>query len=310
MADSKLTNDHRPSPHPPRGGRTGHRRLPAWLRRPLAGGRERNEVRRLLRRLNLNSVCESARCPNLNECWSRRTATFMLMGDVCTRNCSFCAVASGQPAALSNDEGERIAEAATGLQLGHVVLTSVTRDDLPDGGAAHFAGVIRRIRQSLPNAGIEVLTPDFQGCAESLRTVLAAEPDVFNHNMETCERLTGKMRDRGSYQRSLEVLRRASELGGMRLKVKSGFMLGLGETDSEVFDLLRDLRNSGVSRLTIGQYLSPGENCAEVVEFVSPDKFKHWREAAEVEYGFAHVESGPLVRSSYMADRALECDRR
>ena len=280
------------------------RRLPSWIRSTYGGEPRREEVRGLLRKFHLNTVCESARCPNLGECWGRGTATFMIMGENCTRNCLFCAVENRNPTPIDKDEGDRISEAALSLGLRYIVLTSVTRDDLADGGAAHFARVINTLRRKTPNAGIEVLTPDFQGDEKSLRKVLQAGPDVFNHNIETCRRLTGKLRDpQASYERSLAVLRRAAEIKKAGTIVKSGFMLGLGESEEDVRELLRDLSDAGVTRLTIGQYLQPHRQCAEVVEFITPEKFTWWKQTAEEEYGFAYVESAPLARSSYMADQ-------
>ncbi len=281
----------------------GGSRLPPWIRVSMRGGRRRGEVGKVLRDLRLHSVCESAGCPNRCECWERGTATFMIMGEICTRNCAFCAVTHGEPADIDPAEAERVAQAAQRLNLRHVVITSVTRDDLADGGASCFAAATAAIRKRLPQAAVEILTSDFGGDEASLRVALAAAPDVFNHNVETCERLTGRMRDRASYRRSLEVLRRARALGGQGLIVKSGFMLGLGETDGEVRDLLRDLRECGVGRLTIGQYLRPRPDCTGVVEYVTPEKFDCWHRVATEEYGFPQVESAPLVRSSYRAER-------
>ncbi len=252
---------------------------------------------------SLHTVCESARCPNLGECWRRGTATFMIMGDVCTRSCRFCAVKTGRPEPLDPDEPRRVAEAAVQMGLRHVVITSVARDELPDGGAAHFAACIRALYEALPQVSVEVLTPDFKGSAESVRTVLDARPSVFNHNLETVPRLTRRVRVQARYDRSLDVLRMAFEMEPS-IPTKSGLMLGLGEEIEEVLETLRDMRRVGVSILTLGQYLRPSKDHLPVERWVSPDEFAWLRERA-LEMGFQHVESGPLVRSSYHAEEAI-----
>lgn len=282
--------------------RTQHRpKLPPWIRIKVGCGQAREEVSSILTGLRLNTVCSSARCPNLNECWHRRTATFMILGEHCTRNCRFCAVGHTQsPLPPDPEEPARLAAAAAKMELKYVVVTSVTRDDLPDGGAGHFAAVITALRHTLPEAGIEVLTPDFNGDVEALKTVLAAGPTVFNHNVETVERLSGQIRSKANYRRSLAVLKAASEIGGGRIPVKSGIMAGLGETDDELVRTLKDLREAGVSILTIGQYLPPSGQHWPLNRYVEPEKFDEWGRIAH-ELGFSFVASAPLVRSSYNA---------
>lgn len=279
-------------------------RLPPWMKRPYRASPVRDEVRGLLAALHLATVCEKARCPNLCECWSRGTATFLILGDTCTRSCRFCAVRHGAPLPAVADEPERLARAAESLRLKFVVVTSVTRDDLPDGGAAQFAAVIRAVRHRVPDTGIEVLTPDFQGEEQALRTVLDAGPDVFNHNIETCRRLTAAVRSGADYGRSLNLLATAARIGGGRVLIKSGIMLGLGEEESEIREMLTDLRDHGAALLTIGQYLPPSRGHWPLARYVSPDEFAAWRDVALREYRFRQVVSGPLVRSSYLAERA------
>jgi lipoic acid synthetase len=252
---------------------------------------------------SLHTVCESARCPNLGECWRRGTATFMIMGDICTRSCRFCAVKTGRPDALDPDEPHKLADAARQMGLRHVVITSVARDELPDGGAAHFAACIRALYDALPGVSVEVLTPDFKGRPESVRTVLDARPSVFNHNLETVPRLTKQVRVQARYDRSLDVLRMAFEMKP-EIPTKSGLMLGLGEEIEEVLETLQDMRRAGVSILTLGQYLRPSKDHLPVVRWVSPDEFT-WLKEQALEMGFVHVESGPLVRSSYHAEQAV-----
>ncbi len=277
-------------------------RLPPWFRRPLRTDAAYGRVSGLVSGLNLHTVCQSARCPNQTECWNAGTATVLLLGDVCTRACRFCAVEHGRrPAPPDPDEPRRVAAAAAQMGLRHVVLTSVTRDDLPDGGAGVFAETIRRIRAVLPAASVEVLTPDFCGDADALAVVLAAAPDVFNHNLETVRRLQTDVRPQASYEGSLDVLRRAA-VWRPAVAVKSGLMLGMGETVAEVRDALRDLRAAGCTRLTLGQYLAPSRAAWPVQEFVPPEAFDRWAEEARA-LGFAAVAAGPRVRSSYQADR-------
>jgi len=285
-------------------------RLPQWLRVPFRGGRARTELRRLLRDLDLHTVCESARCPNLYTCWARRTATFMLLGDVCTRNCRFCAVSHGVPQAPDAAEPDRVAAAAREMGLRYVVLTSVTRDDLADGGAGHFAATVKAVRAVLPGAGIEVLPPDFGGRERDVAVVVDAGPTVFNHNIETCVRLTAAVRPDADYRRSLSVLAAAARLGAGATLTKSGLMLGLGETAAEIRSVLGALRESGVTIVTLGQYLAPTPAHWPVVRYVTPAEFSAWAETARHEFGFAEVVSGALVRSSYEAERAAHGARR
>jgi len=279
------------------------RRKPPWLVKRIAPGGSVSEVRSLLRRQSLHTVCESALCPNLGECFSRRTATFMILGDVCTRHCGYCAVASGRPQPLDREEPERVASAAANLSLRHVVVTSVTRDDLPDGGASHFAETIRALRRRCPDAAVEVLIPDFGGSEAALQTVLDAEPDIVNHNVETVPRLFPRVRPQGSYTISLELLARARRglPGGY---TKSGLMVGLGETEEEVVQVMRDLREVGCDIFTVGQYLRPSRDHLEVQEYYPPASFERMKAQGEA-LGFLMVASGPFVRSSYQADRFM-----
>jgi len=276
-------------------------RLPEWLRVRLPESDSYGRTRALLAELQLHTVCESARCPNHWECWSRGTATFMIAGDRCTRACRFCAVTTAKPLPLDPDEPARVAEAAHRMKLRHVVITAVARDDLPDGGAEHFRRTIEAVRARLPGAVIEVLVPDFNDRDAAIDTVLAARPHIFNHNLETVRRLTPQVRSRATYDRSLSVLRKAKARGGPRLYTKSGLMLGLGETEAELLEALRDLRAAGCDLLTLGQYLQPTLRHLPVVEFVPPERFARLGARAR-ELGFVHVASGPLVRSSYHAD--------
>jgi len=275
-------------------------RKPEWLKISLQTNPEFLELKRLMRSQGLHTVCEEARCPNIYECWNRRTATFMILGDICTRNCGFCAVHSGRPAAPDPEEPERVAEACAALNLRHVVVTSVARDDLPDGGASMFAATIRAIRRRNPHTGVEVLIPDFQGNWEALDIVLEAEPDVLNHNVETVRRLTDRVRSRAQYDRSLELLRRAKD-AKPHIITKSSIMVGLGETWQELLETLDDLRAHRVDVVTIGQYLRPTSRHLAVEKFYTPAEFAALREEG-LKRGFMHVESGPLVRSSYHAD--------
>jgi len=271
-------------------------RLPQWMRRPIATDENYPDVSKLLVELNLNTVCASANCPNCHECWNRGVATVMILGDVCTRACRFCAVKTGKGLPVDSGEPARVAEATKKLNLKHVVITSVTRDDLSDGGASAFAETIRTVRERTPGVVIEVLTPDF---LEHLDTVLHARPDIFNHNLETVERLQETIRPQASYVQSLATLREAANDG--RTKVKSGLMLGLGETDEEVLQTLGDLFAAGVRLLTLGQYLAPTREHHPVDRFVSPAQFDVFAERAWT-IGFDGVAAGPLVRSSYRAD--------
>ncbi|MCX7867290.1 lipoyl synthase [Limisphaera sp. VF-2] len=276
-------------------------RLPVWLRRPLPTSPTFARTQALLRELNLHTVCESARCPNHWECWSRGTATFMIGGDRCTRACRFCAVTTAKPQPLDPEEPLRVAEATRRLGLRHVVITAVARDDLADGGAEHFRRTIEAVRRLNPGIVIEVLTPDFNDRDESIATVLEARPHIFNHNLETVRRLTPQVRHRATYDRSLSVLAKALRLGEGRVITKSGLMLGLGETPDEVLQSLRDLRAVGCEIVTLGQYLRPTWEHLPVVEYVTPEQFAWYAEQAR-RLGFRHVASAPLVRSSYHAD--------
>lgn len=275
------------------------RRLPPWLRAKAGHWERVHEMKVLLNQARLYTVCEEARCPNQGECWTQGTATFMLLGDTCTRSCGFCAVATGRPRPPDPEEPRHVAEVSRRLGLKFVVVTSVARDDLPDGGAAHFAATVRAIHQLNATAQVEVLVPDFKADRESIRAVVESRPTVFNHNLETVERLTKKVRVQARYRRSLEVLRLAKELG--QPITKSGIMLGLGETEEEILMLMRDARAVGCDILTIGQYLQPTKQHLPVAEFVHPDRFRALEEAG-YGLGFKAVYAGPLVRSSYHAE--------
>jgi lipoic acid synthetase len=279
-------------------------RKPRWLRVRAPGGDSYRHLKQLMRELGLNSVCEEANCPNIGECWEAGTATFLIMGDKCTRNCPYCAIAHGRPEELDEDEPRRVAEMIEQLRLRHVVITSVDRDDLPDGGARIFAAVIEEIRLRLPECSVEVLTPDFQGNPDAVATVIEARPDIFNHNMETVRRLHRTCRPGGRYDRSLEVLRRARALDPGVL-IKTGIMLGLGERESDVREFMADVLDAGVQILTLGQYLRPSERHMPIDRYVTPQEFDTWKHLGE-ELGFLHVESGPLVRSSYHAREQVE----
>jgi lipoic acid synthetase len=281
------------------GGQAPARRLPEWLKRPIPSAGGIGFTRNLIAELGLETVCESARCPNRSECWTRRTATFMILGDVCTRPCGFCAVKRGRPEAVAADEPERLAEACRRLGLRHAVITSVTRDDLPDGGADHFRRCILAVRQRT-RATIEVLTPDFNGRGELIDRVLSARPEVFNHNLETVARLQRQVRRKSLYEVSLSVLHQAKSLCP-EVRTKSGLMLGLGETTEEVLETLADLRSIGCDLVTLGQYLQPSSQHLPVVRYVRPSEFDELDRLARG-MGFCDVASGPFVRSSYHAD--------
>jgi lipoic acid synthetase len=263
------------------------------------GGGNYVEVKRLMRDLGLHTVCEEAHCPNVGECWEHRAATFMILGDVCTRNCAYCAVAHGTPAQYDPDEPVRLAEAVTRMGLRHVVITSVDRDDLPDGGAEIFAQCVHQIRRRLPDTSVELLIPDFKGSDAALEMVVAAQPDILNHNLETIDRLYRIARPGGRYARALRLLRRAKEMAPDQT-TKSGLMCGLGEEWDELIGAMRDVRAQGVDILTLGQYLRPSDGHLPVARFYTPSEFTQLREAG-LAMGFRHVESGPLVRSSYHA---------
>lgn len=278
-------------------------RLPDWLRRSLPAGGSHAYTSGLLADLKLETVCEEARCPNRSECWSRKTATFMVLGAVCTRPCGFCSVNKGTPTAVELDEPERLAEAAVRLGLKHVVITSVTRDDLPDGGAGHFADCVRAVRRRLPRSSVEVLTPDFQGDPAAIDAVIAAAPEVFNHNLETVPRLYRRVRGRADYRRSLDLLERVKRRNPA-LVTKASLMLGIGETVEELFDVLADLRAVGCDVVTLGQYLAPTLKHIPVARFVPPAEFDALADQAR-RLGFRQVVAGPFVRSSYHADEMV-----
>ncbi len=274
-------------------------RRPDWLKVRAPSGENYEELKRLMRSKSLHTVCEEARCPNMGECWAHRTATFMILGSVCTRSCGFCAVATGRPMALDWEEPRHVAEAVAQMGLRHVVVTSVNRDEMKDGGASMFAATIRWIRRLNPYTSIEVLTPDFKGNREALQVVIDARPSIFNHNVETIARLYRRVRPQAIYQRSLDVLAWAKEMRP-DMPTKSGFMLGLGEERDEIIHLLRDLRAHNVDIVTIGQYLRPSFDHLPIERYVTPDEFREYAQIGK-EMGFRHVESGPLVRSSYHA---------
>ena len=277
-------------------------RLPPWLRVKAPGSPNYLDLKRLVKELRLNTVCESAQCPNIGDCWGSRTATFMILGDVCTRSCGFCAIRTGRPQSLDEEEPLRVARAVATLGLRHAVITSVNRDELPDGGARIFARTLDEVHSLCPGTTVEVLIPDFQGNPEALQTVLDSGPDILNHNIETAPRLYRFMRPQAKYSRSLELLDRARRLGPA--PTKSGMMLGAGETRRETEEVISDLAAVGCSILTLGQYLSPSERHHPVARFVPPREFTDLRDFA-LDLGFRHVESGPLVRSSYHAERQV-----
>lgn len=277
---------------------------PDWLRVRFPTGPNYLELKNIMRSRSLHTVCEEAHCPNIGECWEHRTATLMILGRVCTRACRFCAITTGLPVGVDNGEPERVAQTVDDLGLRHAVITSVARDDLPDGGASIFAETIRAIRRRRPACSVEVLIPDFAGSAEALQVVMDARPDILNHNIETVRRLQRKVRAKAFYERSLEVLQRAKEMAPDVL-TKSGMMLGLGETRDEISEALRDLRAVGCDIVTIGQYLRPSEFHLPIVRYVPPSEFAEIK-AEGMALGFKHVESGPLVRSSYHAHEQVQ----
>lgn len=283
-------------------------RLPSWLKKKAFSGNGVHEIKKRLRAGCLHTVCEEARCPNIGECLSRGTATFLIMGNICTRRCGFCAIAKGAPDILDADEPRRVAREVKALSLAHAVITSVTRDDLKDGGALHFARTIEAIRKSCPKTTTEVLTPDFEGREADIATVCGAHPDIFNHNIETVERLTPQVRDRADYRRSLDVLKTA-RLHLPRGIIKSGFMLGLGETAAEVRQTMGDIKGAGCEILTIGQYLRPSKNALPVKEYLEENVFFDYK-AIGYDMGFKYVFAGPFVRSSYMAEAAFLAESR
>jgi len=282
-----------------RNGTPGAHGRPEWLKARVPDGETYRDIKETMRGLNLHTVCEEARCPNIGECWNNRTATFMILGNVCTRSCGFCAVLTGKPPTLDLEEPHRVADAAKQMGLEHAVITSVNRDELPDGGASIFAATIRAIREEVPGCAVEVLTPDFKGDRDAIETVIAARPDTFNHNIETVPRLYPAVRPQAKFGRSLEVLRYAKELNLDGL-TKSGFMVGLGEVEAEIHATMRALRDHDVDILTVGQYLRPTENHLPMSRYYKPKEFADLKKYG-FELGFRHVESGPLVRSSYHA---------
>ena len=287
-------------PADPSGPRSSvNRRIPEWLTIRLPRRRDVDEVESLMRSHGLVTVCEEARCPNLGECWSKKTATYMILGDTCTRSCRFCAVKTGKGGDLDPFEPMKVAQSAAQLGLKHTVVTSVNRDELPDGGANHFAKTIKALRELLPDTIIEVLTPDFLGNKENIQIVVDAKPHIYNHNIETIPRLYRKVRPQARYARSLQLLEYVKE-ADPEIYTKSGFMVGFGETRDEVVSLLEDLKAHRVDAVTIGQYLKPGKNYLDVVEFVHPDVFAEYKQIGEA-MGFLFVASGPFIRSSYNA---------
>lgn len=276
---------------------------PEWLRAPAPVGGNYRELKELVARLNLHTVCESAACPNVGECWNHRTATFMILGNMCTRRCGFCAVQKGAPLTVDYDEPRRVAEAVASLGLRFAVITSVNRDDRKDGGAELFAMTIRAIRERIPGCGVEVLVPDFQGSRAAMDIVMEARPDVLNHNTETVPRLYRQVRLGARYERSLEMLEYAKSIS-QGAPTKSGLMLGLGETQEEVLQVMRDLRGRQVDILTLGQYLRPSPKHLPIVRYVTPGEFDEYRRIG-LDMGFGHVQSGPLVRSSYHASESV-----
>ncbi len=281
---------------------------PEWLRAKAPAGENFHNLKKLARGLNLHTVCESAQCPNIGECWNHKTATFMLLGDICTRRCGFCAVPKGRPQAIDWDEPRRVAEAVATLGLKHAVITSVNRDDDNNGGAQVFAETIRLVRELTPDCRIEVLIPDFQGLDEALRIVVDANPDVLNHNTETVPRLYRAVRSGARYQRTLDLLENTKKISpGM--VTKSGVMVGLGESMEELIEVFRDLGTRGVDILTVGQYLRPSKDHLPIARFYTPEEFRYMKDQA-LRFGFRHVESGPMVRSSYHAHEQAESTSR
>ena len=280
--------------------RTPQRRHPTWIKARMPSGDNYAELKRLMRNLQLHTVCEEARCPNIGECWNSRTATFMILGDVCTRRCMFCAVKKGAPGGIVDvDEPRRLGEAVGHLKLEHVVITSVNRDDLADGGAGVFAECIAEARKHRPGCTVEVLIPDLEGNWEALAVIVQARPEVLNHNTETVPRLYRRVRPYANYQQTLNLLRTSKQLDAQML-TKSGLMVGLGETVTELLETMEDLRNTDCDILTVGQYLSPSARHLPIQRYYTPEEFEEIKEAG-IEMGFRHVESGPLVRSSYHA---------
>ncbi len=279
-------------------------RKPKWLTTQLPTGKSYMNVRDIVKTHKLHTICESGKCPNMGECWNAGTATFMILGDICTRSCQFCNVKTGRPNATDPKEPENVANSIQLMKLKHAVLTSVDRDDLPDGGSGHWAEVVKTIRKTTPNVTLETLIPDFQGRKDQVDNIIAVRPEVVSHNLETVRRLTKEVRVQAKYDRSLEVLAYLKEKG---ITTKSGLMVGLGETEEEIYESMDDLRAAGVEILTIGQYLQPSKKHLEVDRFVTPEEFQRYKEVG-LQKGFEVVESGPLVRSSYHAEKHLYND--
>ena len=279
---------------------SGHKDFPPWLKKKVPSNRKIKQTRQILDDLELNTVCESASCANMGECFSKKTATFMIMGNTCTRNCQFCAVTGGEPETLDQNEPDHLAQAVVKLGLKHVVITSVTRDDLGDGGASHFAECIKKVRSQDSEIIIEVLTPDFNKKIKSLKLVADSDPDIFNHNVETIPRFYDKVRPEADYQRSLKVISLIKDFNNS-IFTKSGIMVGLGETETEVIQVMKDLRSIDCDILTIGQYLQPTSNQVPVEEYITPEQFSKYEEIGR-DLGFKYIASGPYVRSSYQAD--------
>ncbi len=285
--------------HPSSSSSTSRRtKLPSWFKVRIQSGPHYQEIRQLMDTHRLHTICQEARCPNIWECWNNRTATFLILGDMCTRRCHYCSVTTGRPSPVDQDEPQRVADAVKLLNLRHAVVTSVNRDDLPDGGASLFADTIRRMRQENPTCTVEALIPDFQGRQADVEVVMQAKPDILNHNIETVPRLFPSIRPQGKYGRSLDVLQWARAMGG---RTKSGLMTGLGESDDEIRQVMRDLREVECEILTIGQYLQPTLQHAPVARYSTPEEFEAFKQEG-MALGFQHVESGPLVRSSYHAE--------
>lgn len=294
-SDLSSAISHRPSAI----GRAG--RLPPWFKVKISQGPDYKDIRQIMDKLALHTICEEARCPNVWECWNNRTATFLILGDICTRRCHYCAVTTGRPLEVDRNEPLRVAQAVQALGLRHVVITSVNRDELEDGGAPIFAETISQIRRLLPTCTIEVLIPDFEGNEAALSAVIAERPEILNHNIETVQRLFPSIRPQGKYDRSIELLGRAKQLGA---RTKSGLIVGMGEGEEEIREVMRDLRSVGCDILTIGQYLQPSKDHLSVSHFYHPDEFAAFKSEG-LALGFSHVESGPLVRSSYHAEQQV-----
>lgn len=285
-------------------GRNNRRRLPRWMKMQMPKGESYSKVKNIVEKYHLHTICTSGNCPNIGECWNRGTATFMILGDICTRSCKFCGVKTGQPLPPDWDEPKRMAESVRLMNVKHCVITSVDRDDLSDGGAAFWAETIKKIKEVNPETTIEALIPDFDGNEEFIQKVIDAKPEVISHNLETTERLTPKIRTKARYRRSLSVL---AYISGSGITAKSGIMLGLGETEEEILQTMDDLLAVGCEVMTIGQYLAPSANHLPVKEYVEPEKFEQYREIG-LEKGFRFIESSPLVRSSYQAEKHVKTE--